>query len=145
MAIQRNAATGQGNSIREPGEYRVKVAELTTGLSKAGKAMLTVTFQTADERKIRAYFVRELAFHMKALAEVKVAAGLKADAAAENLMGREIGILVEAGEPNPENGRVFMQIVGYGPASEVAQAQNEMPPAGQGLGASYPHGDGIPF
>jgi hypothetical protein len=132
MPIQRNAGGG-GNYISDPGEYVVRIAETKTGLSKGGKPMLTVEFHTRDERQIRSYFVKELAFHMKALAELKAAAGVPATEPAEKLVGREVGVLVEPQAPDSQ-GRVFMQIVGYGPKADV-----------QGASGFAPSTDEVPF
>lgn len=132
MPIERNAGGG-GNFISDPGEYVVRVAETKTGLSKSNKPMLTVTFQTRDERQIRSYFVKELVYHMKSLELLKLAAGLLATDPAEKLVNREVGILVEPQAPTA-NGLVFMQIVGYGPAKDVngdtgfAQSSNDEVP-----------------
>lgn len=134
MAIARNANDG-GNFIKEPGEYKVFVREITTGMSKSNKPMLTVTFHTSDEKAIRAYFVKELAFHMKALEQLKIACGIKVTESAENLVGKECGILVEAQNPDA-NGRVFMQINGYGPVGDVA---------GWHHSHKQTHSDPIPF
>ena len=118
MPIARNAGVGAGNRLKDPGEYRVKITETKVGMSKKGKPMLTVTFETHDEKQICGYFVKELAFHMHFLGELKLASGLTEKDSAENLVGKEVGILVEAQEPN-EKGFVFMSIVGYGKSSEV--------------------------
>lgn len=118
MPIDRNAAPN-GGFIDSPGEYRVKIHHMVTGTSKSGKPMLTVEFHTDDDRAIRAYFVKELGFHMKSLALLKAACGLKETDGAEKLAGRECGILVEAQAPDQNTGRIFMSIVGYGPANEA--------------------------
>lgn len=133
MAIQRNAGGG-GNVISENGEYHVKVTEIKTGLSKSGKQMLTVTFQTPDEKQIRGYYVGALAFHMKDLENLKLAAGLDVKAPAGQLVGRECGILVEMGAPD-EVGRRFASIVGYGPVSELSNKSE----------TGFAAGDDIPF
>jgi hypothetical protein len=135
MAIERNAASEGGNYIKDPGEYRVKVIETKTGMSKSGKPMLTVKFQASDEREIAGYFVKTLKFHMKSLETLKIACGLKITDSAENLVGRECGILVEAQEPTAD-GKVFMTIAGYGPAASVN------PSAG---GPSNHEHDEVPF
>lgn len=124
MAIERNAISG-GNFIREPGDYKVKVAECKTGNSKTGKPMLTVAFETEDGLKIAGYFVRDLKFHMIALEKLKIAAGLQVTQSAEHLVGKEVGIAVEAQDPDP-NGRIFMAIVGYGPAKDVGPRQQKL-------------------
>lgn len=126
MAIARNAASG--SYIDRKGEYRAKVTEAKSGMSKTGKRMLTVTFMTTDERSIKSFFVQELIFHMKSLTALKIAAGLTERDTADRLVGREVGILVEPQKPNQE-GRVFMHVVGYGPASDVTEnSYGEGPP-----------------
>lgn len=117
MPIERNAHAG-GNYISVAGEYVVKITETTTGLSKKEKPMLTVTFQNKNDESIRAFFVRGLAFHIMSLCELKRACGLKEAETADNLVGKECGILVEARKPD-EMGNCFMHIVGYGPANAV--------------------------
>lgn len=120
MAIAKNAVGG-GNSIKEPGEYRVKVTEVKVDKSKKGDAMLVVTFMNTEEKLIRAYFVQKLSFHMEALATLKVAAGVDPKAAAGVLIGKELGILVEVPPPG-EDGKSFSQIIGYGSIADL-QAQ----------------------
>lgn len=122
MAIQRNAVTSGGKRISEPGEYRVHITELKTKASKKGDPMLVVTFQTEDEKEICGYFVKKYAFQMKALAALKQACGLKDTDSADKLIAKECGLLVESGETN-EKGHTFMEIVGYGPASDAASSQ----------------------
>lgn len=117
MAIAKNAGGG-GNFIKEAGEYKVKVLEIKTGLSKKGKPMLTVAFETTEEKKIAGYYVKDLTMHMQALAALKVACGLKVTDSADNLVGKECGILVEMQEPDAD-GRTFASICGYGKASQV--------------------------
>lgn len=112
-----------GSYVNEPGEYLVEVNSTKAGKSKKGKPMLTVEFETEDGKTIAGYYVRELAFHMKALEALKVACGLKVTEPADNLIGKKCGILVEPQEANSETGKVFMQIVGYGKASEVGHSQ----------------------
>lgn len=131
MAIQRNAG-GQGNFVKEPGEYQVRIKETKMGESKTGKPMLTVVFQTHDEKLIAGYFVRELNFHMAALAHLKTACGLNPDKDGSDLLvGKECGILVEAQEPN-EQGRTFMSIVGYGAKADAKNgATGFAPTAGE--------------
>ena len=140
MAIQKNSAGG-GNNIREAGEYVVEVSKLETGKSKKGKQMLTVVFETHDERKINAYFVKEILFHMAHLTNLKLAAGLKPESSAEELLGRRVGILVEMREPD-EQGRVFSQIVGYGPAKDVTPRE---PGEAHDAGGHFAKDDAIPF
>lgn len=132
MGIQRNAGGG-GNFISDPGEYVVRIGETKTGLSKGGKPMLTVSFVTRDERQIRSYFVKDLNFHMSALKELKKASGLPEGEPAEKLIGREVGILVEPQAPDAQ-GRVFMQIVGYGTKGDV-----------QGGETGFAQTDEVPF
>jgi hypothetical protein len=139
MAIKRNAAAS-GRYIKTPGQYRVKVVETKVGLNKKGKNMLTVTFRTADDLEISGYFVQGLNFHIHNLKELKAACGLPADKQADQLVGKECGILVEAQEPD-SNQNVFMQITGYGSANEVTH--EEMPAAGQAHAA--PGDDQVPF
>lgn len=138
MPIQRNVANG-GNSIKHPGEYRVRVVKLETGMSKSQKPMLTVTFQTLDEMQLKGYFCKGLAWHMKNLAVLKECAGLKPDSPAENLHGLEVGILVEPREPD-EQGRVFMDIAGFGKAHEVGAVEG-----GGDFAGRQPGDDSVPF
>lgn len=138
MAIERNAGGISGNYVKDPGEYRVRVHETKTGLSKSQKPMLTVVFHTWEDKAIAAYFVKTLTFHMKALESLKVACGLKVNETADNLVGKECGILVEAQDPTPE-GRVFMSITGYGPANAVGVNQPASPMVGE------PSDDNVPF
>jgi hypothetical protein len=136
MAIKRNAAPS--SFIKTAGEYRVKVIETKMGMSKTNKPMLTVTFQTADEKSISGYFVQGLDFHRHVMKELKLAAGLKVEDHHENLVGKEVGIAVELQEPDA-NGRTFAQITGYGPASEVAGF------AGGEAGGAKKFDDEVPF
>lgn len=139
MAIQRNAGGG-GNFIREPGEYKVRVHEIKTAATKEKKLpMLVVTFQSDDEKLISDRFVKSLPFRMKALEELKVAAGLKLSDHQDELLGKEVGILVELQDPTPD-GKVFTQITGYGKASDVAA-----PPAGDGSSRDPGTDDRVPF
>lgn len=119
MSIPRNAG-GQGNFVKEPGEYVVRVKECRMGESKSHKPMLTVVFQTVDEKLINGYFVQNLNFHISALRKLKEACGLSPNTdASDKLVGKTCGILVEAQEPDV-NGRTFMSICGYDKASEVS-------------------------
>lgn len=118
MAIQKIEGNF-GKFISDPGEYLVEVNSAKAGKSKKGKPMLTVEFETEDGRTIGGYYVRDLAFHMKSLEQLKLACGLKLTDTADNLVGRKCGILVEPQEPNTETGKIFMQIVGYGTVAEL--------------------------
>lgn len=120
MAIARNHKAGGSGAgrIDKPGEYVVSVEKTEVGKSKSGKAMLTVTFVTDDDRRIRGYYVRDLDFHMKALADCKVALGLKADTSSDQMVGKRCGIAVGEQAPN-EEGRIFMTIEGYGKEADV--------------------------
>lgn len=117
MPISRNAGNG-GSYINSPGEYKVKITQAASGMSKSGKPMLTVTFQTADEKSIRGYFCKPIAFHMKSLEALKLACGLKKDSPADEMIGKDCGIAVELQAPT-ESGTTFAHIVGYGMASDV--------------------------
>lgn len=119
MGIARNAANF-GNRIDAPGEYKVRVKKMETRLTKESqKPMLVVTFETDDEKVIDGFYVKDLKFHMVNLKELKLACGLKADASHELLLGKELGILVDRQKPQ-DDGTVFMQIAGYGKASDVS-------------------------
>ncbi len=118
MAIQRNNNTGSGGRIDKPGDYAVTVEKTETGKSKSGKSMLTVTFITDDEKRIRGYYCKGVDFHMKALSDLKIALGLKADSPAENMIDKRCGIAVDEQAPG-EDGKVWMTISGYGKESEV--------------------------
>lgn len=141
MGIQRNA--GGGGSQVDPGEYVVTVHELKQGNSKAGKPMLTITFQTQDERTIKGYYVKSVQFHMHNLGLLKEAAGLRKEDPADRLHGRQVGILVE-NQPPGEDGRVWTQIAGYGPAADVSTNPFAGAPAG-GFGQSPMDDDQVPF
>lgn len=116
MAIERNA--GGSKFIKDAGEYKVKVKALSIAQNKKDKPMLTVTFQTDDERTIAGYFVKDLPFHKHTLKTLKTACGLTPDDSENDLIGKECGILVEPQEPTPD-GKVFMSISGYGPAKKI--------------------------
>lgn len=138
MAIPRKHK--MGGSISAPGEYRVTVEKMEEGISKKSqKRMLTVFFVTRDEKRIKGFYVAGLKWHMDALADLKIACGLTAADVAGKLIGKELGIAVGEQEPNAE-GRVFMQIEGYGKATEVG---------GSGMTesdfASPLPDDGVPF
>lgn len=120
MAIERNAAAS-GKFLDKPGEYKVKVSEVKTGVTKEKKdPMLTVKFETSEELSIKSYFVKKITFHMKALEALKLACGLTAVSPAEDLVGKECGILVEMKEG--KTGQQFSNIVGYGPVSSIVVA-----------------------
>jgi hypothetical protein len=118
MAIQ-SKFRGGGNRISVPGEYVVEITKASAGMSKSNKPMLTVTFQNFQQEEISGYYLRELHFHMIQLKELKEACGLDGGSPAENLVGKNCGILVEAGNTD-DKGRTFMQITGYGKASDVS-------------------------
>lgn len=139
MAIQKIEGNF-GSFISEPGEYLVEVNSSKAGKSKKGKAMLTVEFESEDGKTIAGYFVKELAFHMKALEQLKLACGLKVTDSADELIGKKCGILVEPQPPNPETGKVFMSIVGYGKAADVAPN-----PKGQETHAKKSEEEQVPF
>ena len=126
MAIERKHKGG-GKRIDVVGDYRVKIVKTSSGMSKGGKPMLTVTFETDDEKQINGYYCRHLTFHMAALKDLKVACGLKDDAAADMLVGLRCGIAV--GEQAPaEDGTIFMQVEGYDKESAVPGAPGEVSP-----------------
>lgn len=139
MAIPKNAGALGGKRISEPGEYLVKIHKTETGLSKKGKPMLTVTFETPDEKEIKGYFVKTIKFHMHNLKVLKIACGLKEADSADELLGKECGVLVEAQEPN-EQGLVFMSIVGFGPAKDVSPGSQTLPDSFEA-----PIDDTVPF
>lgn len=119
MTIVRTyKAQGSVGRIDKPGEYKVTVEKTEAGPSKSGKKMLTITFVTDDEKRIKGYYVRALEWHMKALADCKIALGLKGDSPAELMVGKRCGIAVGAQAPT-EDGRTFMQIEGYGKEADV--------------------------
>lgn len=131
MAIERNVTTS-GDFIDAPGEYQVTVQAATLGASKYGKDMLTVILETDDGRTIRSFFIKGSKAQMENLEKLKNACGLQLDCPADILfergdafVGCRLGIAVDAGKPNKE-GRVFMQVVGYGPADKV-EAHDEVP------------------
>lgn len=150
MPIDRNAGgNDNGSYINQPGEYRVRVEKLETGLSKKGDKMLTVFFKTNDDQGIRSFFVQKLPQHLKALAALKFACGKTEADRAETLIGRECGILVEPQKPNQDTGRVFMNIVGYGLSSQVGEmgGQQQQPSGESDFAPSSPPypGDDVPF
>lgn len=138
MAIQRKqyggAPQGKSKNIRTPGEYVVRVADakVTMTKSKIGKdgkptkprRMRVLTFETLDgqELRINSYHVEELDFQMEAYKDCAVACGCSPESRADELLDKRCGIAVEAQKPT-EDGKVFMQIVGYGRASDVEQKQ----------------------
>lgn len=130
MAIARNAGGG-GKFVSEPGEYKVTVEKIEMKTPKKEKLdpktnkpmkrqMLVVHFVTEEEQEIAGYYVKDVPFHMAALAQLKSACGLEPNQSSDELIGKQCGILVEMGEPN-EQGRSFAQIVGYGPADQVGE------------------------
>lgn len=139
MAIKRNAAPS-GNYVKAPGEYRVKVVETKVGLNKKGKNMLTVKFRTADDLEICGYFTQGVNFHQHNLKELKTACGIDVKAQADQMIGKECGILVESQDPDPETQKVFMQIVGYDKADAVSGHSSGIAAAG-----TLPGEDQIPF
>ena len=120
MAITRSIGSF-GNRITAAGEYVVEVIRTESGKSKKGKPMLTVTFSTSDEKEIRAWFVKELPFHMSSLVNLKIACGLKPEVSADELVGKSCGIAVDQKEPD-EQGRIFFHVTGYGKVSDVENA-----------------------
>lgn len=119
MAIAKNTSSdASGKFIRKEGEYKVTVTELKTGNSKKGDPMLTVTFSTEDGQSIRDWFVKTQQFRLAALATLKKACGLPANAPAEELQGKACGINVEA-KPPDDSGKVYYQVVGYGNVKDV--------------------------
>lgn len=119
MAIERNhKGFDSKGRIDKAGEYVVTIEKLETGHSKSGKEMLTITFVTDDEKRIKGYYVRTLEWHMKALNDLKVACGLDPKLPSQNLFKKRCGIAV--GEQSPtEDGKIFMQIEGYGKETDV--------------------------
>lgn len=151
MAIARNYR--QAGLIDAPGEYKVSVEKVEVVTSSKGKRMLKITFITADERRIRGFYVAGLKWHMDALRDLNIACGLKPDDVSTKLMGLSCGIAVGEGKVS-DSGHAFMQIEGYGKASDVS---NSPPPSpadfspGGGTAAtasdfalSLPD-DGVPF
>lgn len=125
MAIERKH---RGNPrISEPGEYVVHINSVTQERSKKGKPMATIEFETINGQKIKGYYVLELPFHQKALADIKRVTGVGPN---ETLVGKSLGIAVEAGKPS-EDGFVFMQITGYGTCDEVENSQAQQMPQGE--------------
>ncbi len=118
---------GQGSkNINAPGEYVVTVIETKMTMTKAkedkpARPMRIVVLETPQGQKINGYYVGELAFHMEALKDLKVACGLKPDSNSDDLVGERCGIAVEAQLPGPD-GKVFMTIAGYGSVKDVTQA-----------------------
>lgn len=146
MAIDKNASSGSGgNYIKEAGEYRVKVTTVSEGKSKKGKPMVTVTFETKDGKQISSWFVKELAWAVKDMTKLKLAAGLTEKDHSSRLMDRELGIAVEAKDPD-EHGKIFMRIVGYGKAADVESSESDFASPGQTFGSSQSEdSDQVPF
>lgn len=101
--------------IREPGLYAVKVLRAEKTKSKAGNAMLVVTFVDKKDREIRAYFVATNQWGLKALSDFKAAMGLPDTAKSEQFVGRELRISVVFQDPNKTGGKVFTNVAGYLP------------------------------
>ncbi len=101
-----------------PGEHIVTIVDVNVGKSKKGQPMLTITFENDDGQKIRGYYVKGLDFHQTQLQALKTACGLKGETASDELLALKCGIAVDQNEPT-EDGKIFMRIVGYGPAAEV--------------------------
>lgn len=123
MAIERKHKATGGN-INAPGEYVVTITDVKSTMSKKEKPMCVVTFETADEKKINGYYVRDLKFHMVALKDLKLACGLKETDSAMDLVGKKCGIAVGEGKAD-EHGKHFMSIEGYGTVDQVEQAKGE--------------------
>lgn len=123
MAIQIKQSSS--NRISEPGEYVVEVIEVLKGTTKkTGKPMAIVTFETADKKLIRGYYVKDLTFHMDALADLKAACGLSKEVNSGHLLDCKLGIAVVKGKADPQ-GRVFMEIAGYGKTSDVEPTKSQ--------------------
>jgi hypothetical protein len=120
MAIKKEFKSG--NQIGE-GEHVVKITKVEVGNSKKGEPMLTLTFERADEARMKGYYVKSLKFHMKQLDAVKIACGLTAIAPNDELQGKKLGIAVELDQPN-ENGIRFGKIIGYGKWEDVEAADD---------------------
>lgn len=139
MAIERKHKGGGANSgrIDKIGDYIVTVEEAKTGLSSKKDKMLTITFVTDDEKRIRGYYVGKHKFMMDALADLKASCGLKATDHHDGLIGKKLGIAVGAQDPT-EDGKVFMQIEGYGKVTEVNAGTTAAPSDfGDDLGISF--------
>jgi hypothetical protein len=116
MAIERKHKSA--NFITQPGEYLVEVIEVNATRSKSGKPMCTVTFETPEGSQIKGYYVGELKFHMAALSDCKKASGINPNAPATNMVGKKLGIAVDAGKQR-DDGSHFMSITGYGTVAEL--------------------------
>lgn len=125
MPIQRNLAHSPSNRIDGPGDYVVTITAVNNVLTKISrKPMLVVEMETEDEKKIRDHFVLSLDFRMKALQSLKAAVGLGPEVKDPGaLVGKQCGIAVAAKPPNDE-GRIYMEIVGYGKSSDVEAHQH---------------------
>lgn len=149
MPIARNAGGG-GKFVSEAGEYKVTVEKIEMKTPKKEKLdpktnkpmkrqMLVVHFTTDSEQEIAGYYVKDVAFHMAALTQLKAACGLEPNESSDELIGKQCGILVEMQEPN-EQGKSFASIVGYGPADQVGEER--------GSGETHSminDGDEVPF
>lgn len=125
MPIQRNAVGGSSKYITDPGDYIVEIVEVQMGKSKKGDPMVTIAFQTDDERKIKSFFVQKYPFMMAALTQLKISCGIKPEASSGDLLGKKCGILVEKGRIS-DKGQAFPQITGYGLVSDVNPAHSPM-------------------
>lgn len=142
MPILRNAGGGSTKFITEPGDYVVEIIEAQMGKSKKGDPMVTIGFQTEDERKIKSFFVKKYPFMVAALNTLKAACGVKPESSSDELVGKKCGILVEKGKIN-DKGQAFPQITGYGLASEVNAAHT--PTGYQAVDETQAAVDEIPF
>lgn len=127
MSIERKHTGHASNRIDMAGEYRVTVQKTEVKPTKnGGKRMLVVTFVTDDEKEINGYYVQTLKWHIEALSDLKIACGLSAKSSTDLLMGKRLGIAV--GEQTPqEDGRIFMQVEGYGKESDVDGFVEKLP------------------
>lgn len=149
MAIQKNAKGTGGSFIKEAGDYLVHIVKTTMKLSKAKDPMVVVTFETEDEKMIDGYFVGKHAFHQHNMRVLKEACGLKETDKYDQLVGKKCGISVELQDPDQLTGRVFAQIVGYGPLSDLgggkAAIDERNPPPPTDFDRSGPYTDEVPF
>ena len=132
MAITAKYASGSGRL--EAGEHRVTITKTENMMSQAKEAkdgkeaklpqpMIKITFENEDEQKHNAYYVKTSKYAMTKLIDLKLACGMTAQDSNDDLLGKKCGILLAAQKPT-DDGKVFMEIVGYGKESDVEESKS---------------------
>lgn len=83
--------------IADPGSYDVSVLLVDYDKSKAGNPMVIVVFKTDDGKHARSFFTKN-EYGLKALLELKTAAGVDGAAASSLLLGKSLTIVCQLGE-----------------------------------------------